>query len=48
MFCQLKVNLKGTSEASQGECGYKRAEGITAAVTQDHKEKWRGGENSCD
>lgn len=45
MFCQLKVNLRGTSEVLQGECGYKQTGGVTAAVTKDHKEKWRGGEN---
>lgn len=44
MFCQLKVNLRGTGELSQGECGYKQARHVTTTVTKDHKEKWRGGQ----
>lgn len=45
MFYQLKINLTEASEVSQGECGYKQAGGVTATVTKDHKENWRGGEN---
>lgn len=45
MFCQLKVNLRGTGEVSQRECGYKQAGGETAAVTKDRKDKRRGGKN---